>query len=371
KLILMFGYDPTIAHNGPGHQFAWYMKMARERGTPVILLDPRYSTAAEVMADQWVPIKPGTDTAMLLAMAYVIFRDGSWNRDFVEKYVEGTGFQKWRHHVMGEEDGVPKTPQWAEAICGVPAPTIEALTRLYIERKPSWLWLNWSGARKSRGENSARAAAALQAMMGYFTVPGGIIPFYIGSWPTPHVTRAHFGGGGKYDVPKICRSHKWAQAILLLDQVKSGQMTEAQWRSIVGYRADPDLPIPRELNPRMLWWGSPHFTASNTLSTACDSLQDQLRALDRMDFIPYVHTTMTPTARYADLILPAMDTMWEGLRVLTASYGGFATVSLNPRIVKPAGEVHQMEWVYTKLAQRLGFVKEFNPYYTNDDNWEA
>ncbi len=371
KLIMLFGFDPAMAHYGPGHQFAWYMKMARERGTPVIILDPRYSAGAEVLADQWIPIKPGTDAALVSAMAYIIFKEGLYNREFVKDYVESSGVEKWRRYVMGEQDSVPKTPQWAEAITGVPTDTIVSLTRLYARSKPTWLWMHWGVARKSRGENVARAAGALQAIMGYFGVPGGVMPFYMGSWPTPHVTRVHFSGGGKYEVPKICRSHKWAQAVLLMDEVKAGRMTEAQWRTTVGYRSDPDLRIPKDFNPKMLWWGSPHFTGSNTLSSACDSVANQIKALNKMDFIPYVHTTMTPTARYADLVLPAMDTMWEGLRVLTASYGGFSTVSLNPGIVKPAGEVRQMEWVFSKIAERLGFGKEFNPYYTDDDHWEA
>ena len=85
KLIIIWGYDPTIGSCGPGYQFAWFLKLARERGRPVIIIDPRYTMAASVLADQWIPIKPGTDTAMFMALAYVLFKEDLWNKQFVDK----------------------------------------------------------------------------------------------------------------------------------------------------------------------------------------------------------------------------------------------------------------------------------------------
>ncbi len=371
KLIVLWGFEPTVTHHGPGHQFAWYVKMARERGTPVICIEPRYTTAAEVLADQWIPIKPGTDMAFILGVAYVLFEEGLYDPGFVTSRVEPQGFDKWRRYVMGEDDGIPKTPRWAESVCGVPAQTIAEFARLYARSKPTWLWKHWSVARKSYGENSTRGAAMLQAMMGYFGVPGGVMPFYLGSWPVPAVTGAPYGGSGTYQVPKIARSHKWAQAVLLLDQVRNGELSESQWRAIVGYKAPPELPIPRDFDPHILWWGGQAPTSSNHLTTGCDSTNDQIKAMERMDFIPFLHTTMTPNARYADLILPAVDPMWEQQQLLNNVYGGFATVSYCPGVVAPPGETRPMEWVYTQMANRLGFGKEFNPYYTSDDNWVA
>ncbi len=101
KIIVLWGCDPTVGHQGPAHQFAWFIKLARERGKPVIMIDPRYSVAAEVLADQWIPIKPGTDRAMFMAMAYVLFQEELWNKDFVAKFVEPVGFEKWQRLCAG------------------------------------------------------------------------------------------------------------------------------------------------------------------------------------------------------------------------------------------------------------------------------
>ena len=119
---------------------AWFIKLARERGKPVIIIDPRYSTAAKTLADQWIPIKPGTDTAMFMAMAYVLFREDLWNKEFVAKYVEPKVFQKWQDYVLGKADGIAKTPEWAETRCAVPAETIRELAMLVGTMKPAWLW---------------------------------------------------------------------------------------------------------------------------------------------------------------------------------------------------------------------------------------
>ncbi len=369
KLIVLWGFDPTISHHGPGHQFAWYVKMARERSIPVICIDPVYTMAAEVLADQWIPIKPGTDMAFILGIAHVLLVERLYDDAFVRRFVEPQGFEKWRRYVTGVDDGVPKTPDWAAEICGIPAYTISEFARLYARSKPAWLFKHRAVGRKSRGENAARGAAMLQAMMGYFGVPGGIMPYFLGSWPVPAARLPLGDRPDGYVVPKLCRSHKWAQAILLLDKVKSGELSRDDWRREVGYKTAPDLPIPEEFHPKMLWWGGQDLIGSNYLCTACDSTNDQVRALDRMDYVLCMHTAMTPTARYADLILPAIDPMWEQLRVLDSHYGGFATLSCAPGVVPPPGEVKPMEWVLSKIASRLGFGQKFNRYYTTDDRW--
>jgi anaerobic dimethyl sulfoxide reductase subunit A len=130
KVIVLWGFDPTVVHHGPAHQFAWFIQLAREKGTPVIIIDPRYTSAAGTLADQWIPIKPGTDHAMFMAMAYVLFQAGLWDREFVARYVEPEGWAKWSAYISGQEDGMPKTPEWAEVRCAVPAETIRELALL-------------------------------------------------------------------------------------------------------------------------------------------------------------------------------------------------------------------------------------------------
>jgi anaerobic dimethyl sulfoxide reductase subunit A len=370
KIIVLWGFDPTVQHHGPAHQFAWFIKLARERGVPVILFEPRYTGAAETLADQWIPIKPGTDRAMFLAMADVVFREDLVDRAFVEKYVEPEGLERWKRYVLGLEDGVEKNPEWAEKICAVPAETIRRLTRLVgRDYRPAWMWSHYSVSRKSQGEETVGAFAALQAILGYWGTPGAGPPMNLGPRMNFSVT-APWGNRGEYRVPKLYRSHNWAQAVLLLDDVRAGRLAETEYRNRIGWRADPA--ILSQFNPRMLFWGGssrPH--ASDHLVTGADSPNDQIRAMEQMEFIVSMHSRVTPSNRYADIILPAMDWMWEERNITLSQYGGFGCVNFCPGVAEPAGEVKPWLWVYVKLAEKLGInPQEFFRYYTSDENWD-
>ncbi len=111
-----------------------------------------------MLADQWIPIKPGTDAATFMALANVLFKDDVWDNAFVDKYVEPVGFGKWRDYILGKEDGIDKTPEWAETKCAVPAETIRALAKLLETVRPAWLWSHWGVSSKSRGEHLHRAS---------------------------------------------------------------------------------------------------------------------------------------------------------------------------------------------------------------------
>lgn len=372
KMIVLWGCDPTVGHQGPAHMFAWYIKLARERGIPVIIIDPRYSTAAHTLADQWIPIKPGTDRAMYMAIAYVLFEKELWNKNFVEKYIEPVGFEKWRNYVLGQDDGVAKTPEWAEKKCGIPAETIRDLAIKIGTVKPAWLAAHWSASRKGDGEQTVGAFAALQGMMGYWGTPGAGPSIHIGPQrPVPVGVYANsWGPQGEYHVPKLYRSHYWAEAVLLLDKVRSGELSEEKYMSMVGWKDDPSYI--KEFNPKFLFWGGGILHAANFLATACNSSGNQIKALNRMDFFVYAHSVMNATAKYADIIFPIRDPMWEEKCLSrSAAYGAFECINYAPEVVSPMGEVKSWVWVYVKLAEKLGVDPvKFFPRYTSDENWE-
>jgi anaerobic dimethyl sulfoxide reductase subunit A len=77
---------------------------------------------------------------MFMAMAYVLFEEDSWDKEFIARYVEPKGFEEWKNYVLGVDDGVKKTPEWAESICAVPAETIRGLIHLAQSTRPSMLF---------------------------------------------------------------------------------------------------------------------------------------------------------------------------------------------------------------------------------------
>jgi anaerobic dimethyl sulfoxide reductase subunit A len=238
--------------------------------------------------------------------------------------------------------------------------------------KPGWLWSHWSVTRKSRGEEAVRSFASLQAMMGYWGTPGAGPPLHPGSF-RPLPTAAPWGPAlTDYVPPKLFRREYWTQAILLLDKVKNGELSQKDYMRMVGWKADPALI--KQFNPKMIFFGiaggRPH--TSDHLVTLCTSAFEQLDVLAKMDFVCSMHSIMTPTTKYSDIVLPARDWMWEEKRVFrNASYGVWDAVNYCPGVVKPPGETKSWVWVYCKLAEKLGLdPKKFFSYYTTDENWE-
>ena len=191
-----------------------------------ISIDPRYTVDAQALNAQWIPIRQGTDMALILAMADVMFQQNLVNQAFVTQYVEPTGFATWKNYVTGVSDGVEKSPQWAAAITGIPAATIQALTQLYASSKPSKLLLGWEMTRPSN-VNIARAAILLQAMAGYTLTPGGGGPLESGytknSWSTISYPTVNIKGtitGVKWPVVAF-NTIRWHKAINLQPQLQS------------------------------------------------------------------------------------------------------------------------------------------------------
>jgi anaerobic dimethyl sulfoxide reductase subunit A len=165
----MWGFNPAEAVFGTTTN--WYLALAKERGTRFIFVDPRFADSAAALADQWIPIFPGTDTAMLIAMATVMIQERLYDDGFLNRYTYG--FDRFRDCCLGVEDGLPKTPAWAEGICGVRAEVIANLARECAASRPADLRGGWAPGRTAFGEQFHRACIALSAMTGNIGVPGG------------------------------------------------------------------------------------------------------------------------------------------------------------------------------------------------------
>lgn len=134
KLVILWGHNPTETIFGHSNHF--YQKM-KQNGTRFIVVDPRYSDTVSSLADQWIPLLPATDNALMDAMMYVIVTENLHDRDFIQRYTLGfdedampegvPANESLMAYLSGAKDGVAKTPEWAEKITHVPAQTIRQL----------------------------------------------------------------------------------------------------------------------------------------------------------------------------------------------------------------------------------------------------
>ncbi len=134
----------------------------------MVFIDPYYNHTAGLFADKWFAPRLGTDVALGLAVAFTWFAEGTYDKEYVASHT--VGFDEWKDYVLGSRDGVPKTPEWAEGECGVPAREIRALAREWGAKK-TMLAAGGKGGfggacRSATGNEWARTMIALSAMQG-------------------------------------------------------------------------------------------------------------------------------------------------------------------------------------------------------------
>ena len=135
----------------------------------MVHIDPNLNPTAQFLGGRWIPIKPGTDPALSIAIMHVWITEGLYDKDYVANRT--TGFEEWRDYVLGVTDGEPKTPEWQEAETGVPAHVVRALARKWGNRK---VYLSVGGpgigfggaCRNATGTQFARNLVMMMAMQG-------------------------------------------------------------------------------------------------------------------------------------------------------------------------------------------------------------
>ena len=371
NLIVLWGFNPmAMMDSRTNHNLI----QAKERGIPIISIESRYTPSVEVLADQWIPIRPTTDAAMMIAMANVWFKEGLCDKEFIDKWVEPNGVKQWEAYVLGTQDGIDKSPGWAEEICGVPAETIESFARLYAKSKPVNLDIALSLGRQFYGENPARASMYLQALTGNTMIPGGTAAAEIGLWwgrkggSMPYVDWKQ--QPGSYNPPVLLTMYKWAKAIDLREKLDKGEISKEKYNNMIGNAADNPAP-----NIQMV------ILESNNHVNNLPGMSQSISAMKKTTFnLVFTQYEDMPSARYADILLPQIYSAFEGRNGGAGSHWPLFTTTINlgshfvyrQKCVDPPGEVKPNDWIWTQIAKRLGLAEKFNPRMAHvaEEDWE-
>ena len=330
RLIVMWGWSPGDGTFGTGTM--QYLKRAKDHGVRIVAVDPRLTRSSRLLADEHVFIRPSTDAAALIAMAYVITSQGLQDQAYLDRYALGfdeahlplgaPAGASYRAYLIGEADGVCKTPKWAEQITGTPAATLERLAVEFATSKPAALHCGYAPGRTIHGEQFHRAAYALAAMTGNVGIPGGNSGTSNGA--TGRCGIRHLPAGTNPTGARVASS----RLADLLDRGVAG-----------GYPADIKM----------------IYSVAGDLFNQVPNVRRIAAAAQRLEFMVVHDNFMTPTARHADIVLPA-TTFWERNDVHTPWAGAGHYAIFMKQAIEPMGECRNDLDICSELARRLGIT---------------
>ncbi len=141
---------------------ATFLSFWRELGIQNVCITPELNRGIGVYVDKWIPILSSTDCALALALAYTWIKEDTYDKDYIATH--SIGFDKWKDYVMGDEDGIPKTPAWASPLCSVPTWTIKALARVWASKTTS-IYHGYGGGGIVRAPYSHESSRMLNQMV--------------------------------------------------------------------------------------------------------------------------------------------------------------------------------------------------------------
>jgi len=340
RLMVLFGganaKNMQVVKGGCGAHSSrgWLAELARA-GVEVVNISPMRDDGPQTLAPEWIPIRPNTDTAMMLALVHTLVAEGLHNGEFLARYC--AGFERVRPYLMGQTDGRLKDAEWASTITGVPADAIRGLARRMAAAR-TMVTASWSLQRADHGEQPYWALILLAACLGQIGLPGGGLGFGYGS------------SGGIAEPPLAFRAP--AMEILsnpLARAIPAARIADCLLHPGCSYDFNgrkgsyPDI--------RLVYWaGGNPFHHHQDLN--------RLRSAWRRPETVIVHEPWwTATARHADIVLPATTTL-ERNDIGCAARDRF--VIAMEKAIEPVNGARSDFTIFSDLARRLGCEHGFS-----------
>jgi thiosulfate reductase/polysulfide reductase chain A len=301
------------------------MARAIDRGAELVVVDPRYSVAAG-KAKYWLPIKPGTDMALLLAWMHVIVTEGLHDRDYIERY--STGFEQLRQHVAD------KTPEWAYTQTTIRPEVIRETARFIAGAKPASLvhpgrHVTWYGDDTQR----SRAIAMLNALLGSWGREGGFYFPAKTSLPTYPYTQYAHQPKAPADMPK-------SEVYPLADQTLASGVCDAS--------------IPGTAEYDIKGW----IVYGTNLIQALPDPEKTRRAIQELDLMVAIDVLPMEITGWADIVLPESTYLERCDELHTPPYK-VPFVAVRQPVVEPMYDSKPGWWIARELGHRIGLEDYF------------
>lgn len=339
ELVVAFGgLSPKNSAVSPGgvsrHNTRSWIAQARGNGCRFVSIGPLRDDTPEQAQAEWIAPRPGSDAAMMLALAHVLAAEGLADQDFLDRYT--IGYLRFAAYLRGEQDGVVKTPEWAEQITGVPASRVRELAREMAAAR-TLVTVSWSLQRAHRGEQPLWLGVVLAAMLGQIGLPGGGFGHGYGS-------TAHIGEPARLtSAPRLPQGRNGVDTFIPVARIADMLLNPGKAYEYNGlHLVYPDI--------RLVYWagGNPFHHHQD--------LARLRRAFAKPETVVVHDPFWTATARHADFVLPST------MSIERDDYGsGEGDPRLFPMkaLTRPHGEARDDYDMLAALSERLGIGKEF------------
>ncbi|MCA1410904.1 molybdopterin-dependent oxidoreductase [Bradyrhizobium sp. NBAIM20] len=340
ETLVVFGaLSPRTAQNEAGgigsHRLETYLRKIVERGVKVIHVSPLKDDLPDWVDAEWWPIRPNTDTALMLGLAGEIVKAGRHDTDFLARCTSGA--DRLLRYLEGKADGGRKDALWAAGICGLGAGQIAELARRLVDTR-SMLTVSWSLQRAHHGEQPFWAALGLASMIGQIGLPGGGVGYGYAS----------LGGVGAPlnlgKSPAISQLKRPIDSFIPVARISDMLLNPGRPFSYEGeIRSYPDT--------RLVYWagGNPyhHHQDLNRLS----------EAWTRPETIIVQDPMFTATAQRADIVLPATTSIERN--DLAGNRRSDFILAMK-KAIEPLGEARSDFDIFNAIAGKLGVAERFN-----------
>jgi biotin/methionine sulfoxide reductase len=338
-LFVSFGGIPIKNTNvSPGgvsrHTARQALLDAVGNGVEFVHFSPVRDDVLAELGSTWHPVRPGADTAVMLAIAYVLETENLVDREAVERY--SVGYDRFRKYVVGETDDTPKTPEWAAQLSDIPADAIRDLARKMAGGR-TLVNVSWSLQRSAHGEQPVWMGLVLAAMLGQVGLPGGGYGFgygsmaYVGSAPLP------------FGLPTFTQGHNAVKAFIPCARIADMLLNPGEAFDFNGQHLTyPEIEL-------VYWVGGNPFHHHQDLGRL-------KRAFAQPATIVMQDPYWTAMARHADIVLPTTVSL-ERNDIGAASND--ATMIAMRQAVEPFSEARNDFDIFRGLAAKLGAEERF------------
>jgi len=327
--------DFAVANRKNDEYFLKYKKS----GMKFISIDPIKTETAKMFDAECIHIRPNTDVALMLGIMNYLYVTKKYDKAFIDKYTDG--FDKFVPYLLGKTDGTPKTPEWAAKITEVPASKIKELADLFVSHR-TLIAGNWSMQRAHHGEQVHWGIITLASMIGQIGLPGGGFGFSL-----------HYGGGGQASAGKsgpsgFSEGRNRVKSIIPASRINEALLYPGREINFMGEK----LKLP---HIKLMY-----VAGANNVGHQQD-INELIKGLKKLDTFIVQEPWWTPTAKMADIVLPATNLLErDDISLLSGSYSGDKVYAMRKVVNNPYEAKDDYE-IYSLLTKEFG-TKQYKKF---------